>query len=136
MAYVDSQLAAIPNLPSRQLFFKDKVTQFWWHMVPSHFHFFSLPALRERSKNIVAQAYKEGFSKDRYRVAQLGKDYSRSQVIAVIALWKLCSHYPESERETLCRYFLEGLLDEALEDQFEEEIGPMLKGYLHTELAA
>lgn len=136
MALVDSALAEMSDVPQRKLFFKEKVTQFWLHMVPNHYHFFSLPALQEQPENAIARAYKAGFTADSYTLAQLGKDYARPLMVAVIALWKLSLQLPESETAPMCRYLLEGLLVEALEDKFEEEIGPMLKAYLLDELAA
>ena len=60
--------------------------------------------------------------------------YTASQVIAVIALWQLLPHYPESEAGPMCRYLLEDMLDMAVQEELREEIGFKVAAYLRRKL--
>lgn len=67
--------------------------------------------------------------------ADVGRTYSCPVIMAVIALWKLCPYYPESDADAMCHYMVKGLTEQAIQNEFPEEIGLLLKGYLLKELA-
>lgn len=134
---VNAELQRIGEDLTRRLSFSEKAVRLWLFMLPEHLHHWkSLEELVSMPEfNIVAKTYATGQGEDTHAHRVQGRVYSASLISAVIALWKLCRQYPDSEADTRCRYMLEGVLEEAVREEFPEEIGAMLKAYLLAELA-
>lgn len=136
MQAVDAELQRIGEDLPRRLSFREKAVRLWIFMLPEHLHHWkSLEELVAMPGfNIVAKTYATGQREDSHAHRVHGRVYSASLISGVIALWKLCPHYPDSEVDTRCRYMLEGVLQEAVRGEFPEVIGLPLTEYLQGEL--
>ena len=138
MAVLEEELQRIGEDLTQRIFFKEKVIRLWLSLLPSHLHHWkSLDELRAMENfNVIASTYAASLATYTAQSRATGKLYFQTQIMAVIAAWKLCQHFPESEVDARCRYMLEGMLEAAVPDELPEDIGPMLKAYLLGELAA
>lgn len=138
MTVVDEELQRIGEDLTQRIFFKEKVLRLWLSLLPSHLHHWkSLDELRAMEDfNVIASTYAASLATYTARSRATGKLYFETQIMAVIAMWRLCPHFPESEADARCRYMLEGMLEAAIPDELPEEIGPLLKAYLLADLAA
>lgn len=138
MAVIDEELRRAGENLEQRVFFKEKATRLWLSMLPSHLHYWKSlgELLTMPGFNVIASTYAESQGIDTAQSRASGKVYLQTQITAVIALWKLCPRFPESEADALCRYMLEGVLEAAVRDEFPVDIGAPLTRYLGDALGA
>ena len=129
LARTGSTLISIPR-------FKDKAIHVWLALLPEYLHYWkSIQELTaDLSCNLFALTYKASLKRTPAENCVRSIPYTASLVTAVIALWQLRPHYPESEAGPMCRYLLEGMLDMAVRDALPEEIGAKVESYLRRQL--
>lgn len=135
-SHLDTELVRTGFTSVRAPRFGDKANHIWLTLLPEYLHHWKNveELIQDSESNLFAATYRAGFRADTDENRVKMVPYPASLVLAVIALWQLLPHYPESETEPMCRYMLAGVLDMAVRDELPEEIGSKVEVYLRRKL--
>ena len=139
MDTLDAELQRLgEDLTRRRFTLGEKAGQLWMLMLPEHLHHWkSLDELLDMAPfNIVARTYAIGQGEYTRINRVKGRVYSAPVIAGVIALWMLCKQQPDDDGFLRSRYMLEGVLEEALLEEFPSGLGDLLTAHLRSEIAA